>query len=90
MLDIVGEMRGRCENEEEEGKGMEEEPSVRLAGLTPRQRESALERYALLRPCLEEGMKLTRFWRVPKRGGLSHEGERKRKNVRFFFTGDGT
>ncbi|GHO82478.1 helix-turn-helix domain-containing protein [Dictyobacter formicarum] len=39
---------------------MEEEPLVMLVGLTPRQRESALERYALLRPCLEEGM--TQSW----------------------------
>jgi hypothetical protein len=33
-------------------------------------------------------LKLTRFWRVPKCGSLSHEGDRKRKNVRFFFTED--
>lgn len=39
---------------------MEEEQSVMLVGLTPRQRECALERYALLRPCLEEGM--TQSW----------------------------
>jgi putative transposase len=39
---------------------MEEDPSVTLARLTPRQRECALERYGLLRPCLEEGM--TQSW----------------------------
>ena len=35
-------------------------------------------------------MKLTRFWRVPKRGSLSHGGDGKRKNVRFSFTEDVT
>ncbi|GHO87060.1 hypothetical protein KSZ_50660 [Dictyobacter formicarum] len=42
---------------------MEEEQSVMLVGLTPRQQECALERYALLRPCLEEGMTQSRVAR---------------------------
>ena len=32
-------------------------------------------------------LKLTRFWRVPKRGSLSHKGERKRRNVRLLLIG---
>ena len=38
----------------------------------------------------EVNVKLTRFWRVLKRGSLSHGGDEKRKNVRFPFTEDVT
>jgi hypothetical protein len=36
----------------------------------------------------QRSLKLTRFWRVPKRGSLSHRGDGKRMLLRFAFTED--
>ncbi len=83
----LGAEQAQCEKERHQAEGSsvrarESASSVAVPELFS-YRESDGEEPLFLS---ERIVKLTRFWRVTKRESLSHGGEGKRKNVRFFFT----